>query len=77
MLKEGVSLSKGLAAACKMFGKTFQPSESLKAMTYFKGGDLDLLTSEEKNILIAAASAVRDLPAVSILSSTLAMATDL
>lgn len=30
------------------FGKTFQPSESIKALTYFEDGDLNTLTSFEK-----------------------------
>ncbi len=64
MLKAGVALDRGLAIAQAMFGNHFQPSESLKAMTYFEGGDLQMLAAEEKRILIQAASAVRRLPAV-------------
>jgi hypothetical protein len=30
MVKVGISLAKGLAAAREMFGESFQPSESLK-----------------------------------------------
>lgn len=71
MVKAGVSLSKGLSAAREMYGHTFQPSESLKAMVYFEGGDLRTLTQEEKKILIAAVSAVRDLPHVEIVSHEL------
>lgn len=73
MVKAGVSLSNGLAAACAMYGHAFQPSESLKAMTYFKGGDLNTLTDEEMEILITAASAVRELPRVEIQSWVLAL----
>lgn len=73
MIKAGVSLAKGLAAARAMYGQSFQPSESLKAMVYFEGGDLATLTADTKNILIAAASAVRDLPHVEILSRDLAI----
>lgn len=73
MVKAGVSLSNGLAAACEMYGHTFQPSESLKAMTYFKGGDLNTLTPEEMEILITAASAVRELPKIEIQSFELAL----
>jgi hypothetical protein len=76
MVKAGVSLSKGLAAASEMYGHTFQPSESLKAMVYFEGGDLHTLTQDEKETLIAAASAVRDLPHVEIVSRELALAAD-
>ena len=73
MVKAGVSLAKGLAAARVMYGQNFQPSESLKAMVYFEGGDLATLTAETKNVLIAAASAVRDLPHVELLARDLAI----
>jgi hypothetical protein len=71
LIKAGVNLAKGLAAARMMYGQSFQPGESLKAMVYFEGGDLTTLTAETKSILIAAASAVRDLPQVKIVSRNL------
>ena len=40
MIDAGISLKHGLAAARLMYGQAFQPSESLKAMVYFEGGDL-------------------------------------
>jgi len=43
--KLGMVLYGGTAiAAREMYGKQFQPSESLKALVYFEGGDLDTLT---------------------------------
>ena len=71
MINEGVSLSKGLAAARAIFGPNFQLSESLKALTYFEDGDLSSLTESQKEVLIQAAVAVRDLPIVEILSKCL------
>ena len=71
MLAAGANLSRGLAAARTLFGTAFQPSESLKAMVYFKGGDLHTLSAEEKNLIIEAVSAVRDLPEVPILAHEL------
>lgn len=71
MVKAGVSLAKGLAAAREIFGSHFQPSESLKAMVYFNDGDLCTLTKDEKSTLIKAVSAVRELPRVTILSRQL------
>jgi len=56
MMKAGVSLAKGLAATREMFGESFQPSESLKAMIYFEGGNLHLLTPETKKTLAKAVS---------------------
>lgn len=66
MIKAGVSLEKGLASARAMFGSSFQPHESLKAMTYFEGGDLHLLTPDIKNNLIRAAIGVGPLPQVKL-----------
>jgi hypothetical protein len=66
MLSAGSDLSLGLAVAKAMFGNAFQPSESLKAMTWFEGGDLQLLTDDEKLTLIEAASAVRQLPRIEL-----------
>jgi len=71
MLNAGVSLSKGLAAARAMYGVNFQPSESLKAMVYFEGGDLDTLTQDEKYCIINAVSKVRNLPRIEILDRRL------
>lgn len=73
MVKAGVSLPSGLAAARQMFGPNFQPSESLKAMVYFECGDLHTLTEGEKNTLVKAVSSVRELPAIEILSRQLSV----
>ena len=73
MLTAGVNLSDGLAAARAMYRNQFQPSESLKALVYFEGGDLYSLTDGEKQSLIRAAAAVRELPRVEILSQELAL----
>jgi len=71
MLNSGVNLSRGLAAARQLYGPNFQPGESLKALTYFKDGDLNTLTTDEKMILINAARMVRDLPEVMLRSNAL------
>lgn len=73
MLKAGVSLAKGLAAARAMYGHDFQPSESLKALVFFEGGDLHALSREDKEALIEAASTVRDLPPVCIAARELSV----
>ncbi len=70
-LAAGMDLSKGLAAARAIYGNQFQPSESLKTMVYFEGGDLQSLTPQEKSALISAAGSVRELPQVDILSREL------
>jgi len=71
MLTAGVSLAKGLASARAIFGPNFQPSESLKALTYFEDGDLMKLTPSQKELLIQSSSAVSDLPVVHIQSHEL------
>jgi len=67
------SLSRGLAAARLFFGAMFQPAESLKALTYFKDGDLARLSRDNQHTLIAAAAAVGNLPPVALRSRRLAI----
>jgi len=71
MINAGVSLTHGLAAARRIFGPNFQPGESLKALAYFGDGDLGTLTANEKNTLVDAVKAVRDLPEITVLSDKL------
>ena len=71
MLNHGIPLSKGLAAAQTIFGSIFQPSESLKAITYFMDGDLETLTREEKQTLIHQAGTVNELSDIKFLSKNL------
>lgn len=73
MVAAGVSLARGLAAAKQLFGSAFQPSEALKALVYFEGGDLRALSQSERRALVEAAAAVRELPDVSVASRTLAI----
>lgn len=71
LLGSGVSLARGLAAARSIFGLAFQPSECLKALVYFEGGDLNSLSETTKHLLIRAASAVEDLPCVPVVDKRL------
>jgi len=73
MQRAGVSLSRGLAAARLFFGTAFQPMESLKALAYFKDGDLPQLSPDDRRTLIAAAAAVGALPRVALRSRELAI----
>lgn len=74
MIGSGVQLAKGLAAARLMYGQSFQPSEALKAMVFFQGGDLHTLSSQTRQILIQASSSVRSLPSVGPLIPELTLA---
>lgn len=71
LLDSGLHLDRGLASARALFGSAFQPSESLKALVYFEGGDLHTLPAAVKETLITAARRVRDLPAAQRISGTL------
>jgi len=71
MLECGVRLDDGLAAGRALYGKTFQPSEALKAMVYFNDGDLPEIPAHIREALITAASSVRTLPVLSVVSSRL------
>jgi hypothetical protein len=71
MVRAGVDLATGLASARALYGQTFQPSESLKALVYFEGGDLETLSDADRRTLIGAVGAVRRLPEVMIVSRSL------
>ncbi|HWF62813.1 MAG TPA: nucleotidyl transferase AbiEii/AbiGii toxin family protein [Nitrospira sp.] len=73
IIRAGTGLSRGLAGARALYGPAFQPSESLKALVYFEGGDLHRLTPDERTLLIEAATSVRMLPAIEILTHSLAL----
>src|SRR5690348_636821 len=77
LLTHGVPLDRGLAAARLLFGPAFQPSECLKALVYFQGGDLDTLSLDSQRTLIDAAAAVGPLPQIALMAHTLALTADL
>ncbi len=64
MIRAGVRVDIGLAAAERMFQPTFPPKESLKAMVYFEGGDLVNLAASDRTTLTEAAKKVRMLPQI-------------
>ena len=72
ILASGKPLERGMAIACAMFKDSFSPTITAKALTYFEDGDLAELSGEEKEILIRAATAMGDLPTVSMQSPLLA-----
>jgi len=73
MLRTGVPLAPGLAAARLFFGGAFQPAASLRALTFFKDGDLPRLGLADQRVLIKAAAAVGDLPRPVLRSRALAI----
>ena len=73
ILHAGVALEDGLAAAAAMYHPAFQPSEALKALAYFEGGDLATLTAAEKVLLTHAVAHVRHIPVGGLLSRSLSI----
>ncbi len=53
LLMYGVSLHAGLTGAQTLFGKSFQPAESLKALTYFDDGNLTSVDAATRHRLRA------------------------
>jgi hypothetical protein len=74
MIRAGCPVARGLAGARVLFGNAFQPAASLKALTYFKDGDLGKLSGTDRNTLIEAARSVRALPVIALRSRKLAIA---
>jgi hypothetical protein len=74
MIRAGCTVAHGCAAARLFYGNAFQPAASLKALTYFKDGDLARLSGADRNTLIEAAKSVRALPRITLRSKRLASA---
>jgi len=59
LLEHGVSLYMALAAAKAIYGGRFEPSATIRALTYFADGDLPRLSSLTQNALQSAAKSVQ------------------
>ena len=71
ILRSGVPLERGLAAAEVLFAPDLAPMVVLKALTYFEGGDLSSLPAEVRETLCSAVARVGDLPEISRRSENL------
>jgi hypothetical protein len=71
MLAAGVSLSKGLGAFAQMYKK--DPTLPLKAIGYFKDGDLPSLPKTDQDRLREARDKISTIPSVSITIGSLAV----
>lgn len=71
MIQKGVRLDDGLGAAKALYGRTFQPSEALKALVYFQDGNLRELPSPIRIALIEASASVEIVPEINRISSHL------
>jgi hypothetical protein len=59
LLENGISLPKALAAAKAIFGNQFEPTTTLRALSYFADGDLPKLPASMQNALRTAAIGVK------------------
>src|SRR6202158_5042891 len=72
MLSAGISLERALGAFAKMYGK--DPGLPLRAMGFFKDGDLSSLPKSDQDILRKARDRVSEIPDVVIAHGSLATA---
>jgi hypothetical protein len=73
MVSGGGDLANALGGARALYGPSFQPSETLKALTYFEGGDLQQLSRQDRLTLVDAVKAVRIIPSVGIVDHSLSV----
>jgi Nucleotidyl transferase AbiEii toxin, Type IV TA system len=71
MLSAGISLERALGAFAKMYGK--DPSLPLRAMGFFKDGDLASLPKSDQDILRSARDRTSEIPEVAITHGSLAI----
>lgn len=71
LLRARVGLARGLAGARLLYGTAFQPSECLKALVYFGGGDLNELDASVRRTLLTATRRVNGLPALTLASHSI------
>ena len=71
ILSAGVSLERGLGAFAKMYGK--DPGLVLRAIGFFKDGDLPSLPAVDQNVLRAARDRVANIPDVPLTYGSLAV----
>jgi hypothetical protein len=74
MISAGVSLSVGLSAFREMFDG--EPAQVLRAIGYFKDGDLKTMSQADQQLLRRARDAVEVLPDVPLKSRALATSLD-
>ena len=71
LLANGYTLEDAIAGARAMYGRAFQPAEALKALTYFKEGNLDQVPAKVQQDLIRWVAKVEKLPPVPAVTKSL------
>ena len=64
LLKSGISLAEALAAAQALYPQVFAPLPTLKALCFFKDGDLPTLPMEVQRFLTSEASKIETIPSI-------------
>ncbi|HLY01227.1 MAG TPA: nucleotidyl transferase AbiEii/AbiGii toxin family protein [Candidatus Cybelea sp.] len=67
-----IRLAEGLGSARAIYGAQFAPAETLKALTYFEGGDLQTLSVADRQFLTAQAGEVQHIPTIALAAPSLA-----
>ncbi|OGT53882.1 MAG: hypothetical protein A3E84_00745 [Gammaproteobacteria bacterium RIFCSPHIGHO2_12_FULL_42_13] len=70
IIKSGISLAEGLGCAVAVYGKTFDPASSLRALCSYRDGNLNELDEEIRSYLSQQAAAVENIPVISCYSAT-------
>lgn len=73
LLRAGLSLEEGLGASAAVYGKTFNPLPTVKALGYFEDGDLPTLPRRLQRQLASAAASLGAIPAIRRVSNRLAL----
>lgn len=74
MLNAGVKLEHALGAAAAVYGRSFNPAITLKAMTFFGDGDLVTLPTQVQSHLTRAATGIASIADVPIASDRIDLA---
>lgn len=68
LIRAGCRLERGLGAALSLFPNMFPPAEAMRALTYFHGGDLNLLSKNDKATITTAVSSTGAIEAMPIVA---------
>ena len=71
IIKSGIALEKGLGAARAVYGPSFDPLTSLRALSWFKDGNLGSLSPETQSFLLDSVSSIRTIPVIKSISPTI------
>jgi hypothetical protein len=63
ILRAGIALEDGLAAAAALYAPHFQPSEAVRDLTFFEGGDMANLSLADKEFLTRNSAHLCHIPA--------------